>query len=96
MKCPNCHRKLPYYSGNKVICRRCHSELRAVNGLVVNSVLFIVFALTIKLLIINEFDENMFLGVFYLIGGAVLFQGLRNFFVEYECVGIRDEKGFDE
>lgn len=86
MKCPNCNKNLSFFTANKVTCKHCGSRLVAKNGLAVHFSLILVFALTFKLFIVNTMDTNLILGIFYLAGAALIFQMLRNAFINYKCI----------
>ena len=84
MNCPSCDNRISIWAGNTTQCVKCGSRLKAVNGLAVNVVFFVVAALTFKLLIAGALNQESPVA-FALIAAVVgLYCLVRWLFISYE------------
>ena len=93
MKCPACSHSLSFLITDRPTCKHCGQELRATNSYKVHVPLIVIFVATTKLFIAKLFDENIFFAIILLGISIIVFQGLRNIFINYEAI---DKKDSDE
>jgi len=83
MRCPKCNESLPFFKGKELICEHCKSHLMSENGKIVHFILIIIFALSLKFVLIGVMDSNIFAGIAVLLFSVLLFQFLANIFINY-------------